>query len=95
MTENNKYILDENSHFEEIIKSNTKKIDDLIVTDVDEWSLVNIWDIKEPLYLIEDTQHNDGIVVNLKQMQNLARTFDYIIKQHVKDTKLKRRSEQK
>jgi hypothetical protein len=93
MNKSNKYILDENSHFKKRIKSNTKKIDDLIITDVDEWSLVNLWDIKEPLYMIEDTKHNDGIVVNLKQMQNLARTFDYIIEQHVKDTKLKRRSE--
>lgn len=80
MTKSNKRKLDEASYFKKIIKPNLKKIDPLVVTDINEWSRVNLWDTKKPIYLIDDARHDSGIVVDLKQMQNLARTFDEIIK---------------
>lgn len=77
--------LDEKEYFNKILSPSNKILDKLEVKDVDEWSRVNFWKTKKPLYFIQDINGNDGIVVDLKLMQNLARTFDHIINQEIKN----------
>ncbi len=75
--------LDETSHFSKTLLPSSKELDALVVSDIDEWSRVNIWQTRKHLYLIEDINHQSGIVVDLKLMQNLARTFDAEIKRNL------------
>ena len=71
--------LDENNHFEKSIDPLCDKINSVIIKDVDQWSRVNMWQTWDMLYFIEDSNGKDGIVLDLKQMQNLARIFDSIL----------------
>lgn len=63
--------------FVKIIKPNTKGVDSIEIYDIDKWSLENIWEIKDPLFALK--QEGSLIVMDRKQMQNLARMFDKIL----------------
>ena len=63
--------LSEESKLKVKIPSGTPKVDKLILSDIDDWSKYNIWSVKQPLYMIEDSTHNDGIVLTLKQIRRL------------------------
>lgn len=79
--------LDEDSMFRKVIKSGTKKVDNLVITDVDKWSLRNIWSTRQPLYMIEDTNHADGIVLTITQIKELILIFKSIITDKPMDVK--------
>lgn len=63
--------LSEESNLKIKIPSGTPKVDKLVLSDIDDWSKYNIWSVKQPLYMIEDLRHQDGIVLTLKQIRKL------------------------
>lgn len=71
--------LNQDSKFNIKIKSGTPKVDDLILSDIAVWSIYNIWSLRRPLYMIEDLNHNDGIVLTLEQIEKLIPELQKIL----------------